>query len=155
MITHHIITDDEKFKICQWNYTDEYSVYNLLPYSELKEKKQGFFDPEKYKNYRTYYDGDVLIGYTNIAKKGDEIFIGIGVKPELCSMGYGEKILRLACEIANEMYPDKILALNVRSWNKRAIACYKKVGFEIDGEEFEQITPAGRGMFYKMIKQSL
>ncbi len=41
--------------------------------------------------------------------------------------------------------------LEVRTWNQRAIACYEKAGFIIDGSVIEQETMSGAGKFYRMI----
>ena len=80
------------------------------------------------------------------------VFIGIGVKPELCSRGYGQRILYETYQISKEVYPDKSLYLEVRTWNERAIRCYQKAGFEIVGEPFEQRTGSGIDNFYRMVK---
>ena len=88
----------------------------------------------------------------NIKAEETEVFIGIGVKPELCSKGYGQLILHETYQISKELHPDKPLYLEVRTWNERAIRCYQKEGFEIVGEPFKQRTGNGMGTFYRMIK---
>ena len=103
-------------------------------------------------NYRTFYDEDCLVGFVNIKEEETEVFIGIGVSPELCGRGYGQRILQETYAISKELYPDKPLYLEVWTWNERAIRCYQKVGFEIVGAPFEQRTGSGVGTFYRMIK---
>lgn len=81
------------------------------------------------------------------------MFIGIGVNPNLCNCGYGNTILLLAYEISKELYPSKPLYLEVRTWNKRAIRCYEKSGFKIEGKSFEQTTSLGKAELYRMVKK--
>ena len=58
----------------------------------------------------------------------------------------------LAAEISKKRYPNKPLYLEVRTWNTRAIKCYEKAGFQIDGEPYALTTGIGTGMFYRMTK---
>lgn len=152
-LQNHILTDAEKCEICSWTYSGDYAVYNLPSCEVMKEKQIGFINPAREQNYRAFYDGDCLIGFVNIKQEENEIFVGIGVKPELCSKGYGQCILHETYWISKVLYPDKQLYLEVRIWNKRAICCYQKAGFEIEGEPFEQRTGSGVGIFYRMIKK--
>lgn len=154
-LTNHILSDAEKRDIFSWIYSGDYAVYNLPSYEVMKEKQIGFLNPAREQNYRAFYDEDCLVGFVNIKEVVAEfqVFIGIGVKPELCSKGYGQRILRETCRISKELHPDKPLYLEVRTWNKRAIRCYQKAGFEIVGVPFEQRTGSGVGTFYRMVKE--
>ena len=151
-LKYHILTDSEKREICSWTYYGDYAVYNLPSYEVMKEKQIGFFNPAHEQNYRAFYDGDCRVGFVNIKEEETRVFIGIGVKPELCSRGYGQHILHDTYQISKELYPDKTLYLEVRTWNERAVRCYQKSGFEIVGEPFEQRTGRGVGTFYRMVK---
>ena len=57
--------------------------------------------------------------------------IGIGLKPSFCGQGHGAKIMTLLIEECKRRFSENIIALEVRSFNKRAINCYNNVGFEI------------------------
>ncbi len=147
-----LLTDEDKKEICSWKYEGEYAIYNLPSYEQLKNAQSGFMNPQKEHQYRVFLIDNKVIGYINLAEKDTEVFVGIGVHPEFCNKGYGKEILREAVSISAELYPHKILCLEVRSWNKRAIKCYQSAGFTIDGEAYEKITPIGKGEFYRMIK---
>lgn len=147
----HILNEAEKREICAWRYDGAYAVYNLPPYEEMKRKKMGFLNPQSAGNYRAWYDGDLMVGFTNLLEEETEVFVGIGVSPGLCGKGYGQAILREASAISARLYPGKPLYLQVRTWNNRAVSCYRKAGFRIDGEPFEQTTGVGPGMFYRMV----
>lgn len=151
MITYHVMSESEKEIISSWNYTGDYAVYNMPSYQEQLKNGVGFGNPMCKNNYYSYYDGDKLIGFTNILEEAKEVFIGIGVAPNICGCGYGQKILQIASDISKKLYPTKPLYLEVRTWNRRAIACYQKAGFTIDGEAFEEKTMLGTGHFLRMI----
>ena len=126
MIAYHIMTEDEKEIISDWNYTKDYEIYNMPSYQQQKENCIGFGNPLRDRNFYSYYDGDKLIGFTNILEETGEVFLGIGVAPDMCSCGYGFKIIKIAEDISKELYPEKPIYLEVRTWNQRAINCYKK-----------------------------
>ena len=150
-LTYHCgLTENEKKQLCGWKYPDEYSIYNLPDYEELAEKKSGFANPDNQQNFYSFYDNNRLVGYINLIERQNKFSLGIAVKPELCSMGYGHKIIAAAIQIAKAKN-HKPIGLQVRSWNKRAINCYKKAGFEIDGEEYYLESPISGGNFYRMI----
>lgn len=150
---NHTITDEEAKLVCGWKYEGEYACYNQPPYEELEAKGAMFCDPLRRDNYRSYYDGDVLVGFTNLQENETEVFLGIGVQPDLCSKGYGTAIVKEACAISQRLYPNKPLYLVVRTWNKRAIRCYEKAGFVMEGEPFEINTYSGVGVFYRMVRK--
>ena len=56
----------------------------------------------------------------------EEVFIGMGVNPDLCNKHYGQRMLLITYEISKKLYPDKPLYLEVRTWNIRAVKCYQK-----------------------------
>ena len=151
-LEYHPIRENEMIDICKWNYENEYSIYNLPNIKEMKSEKIGFYNPESRRNYFAFSDDNVFIGFVNIKEEEENVFLGIGVKPQFCSKGYGYKIMDTACKIANRLYPHKQLYLEVRTWNKRAISCYEKAGFIIDGNEFVQQTLIGEGSFFRMFK---
>ena len=150
MMTYHLMTEAEKERASDWTYEGEYAIYNEPPYAEQKKQRIGFGNPARDKNFYAYYDGDTFVGYTNILEEEREVFIGIGVRPDLCGQGYGQRIMKLVREISKTLYPGKPLYLEVRTWNRRAIRCYEKAGFVVEGEPFTQRTLIGEGEFIRM-----
>lgn len=152
MLISHTLTETEKKIICDWKYEGEYELYNMPSYEEMHKKQAGFCNPKNESKFKAYYDENVFVGFTNAHEEETEVFIGIGVSPDCCSKGYGQKMLRMLCEECKMKYPSKPLYLEVRTWNKRAVTCYEKAGFVISGEAYELETGLGKGMFYKMVK---
>jgi len=146
------LTEDDKRKICGWNYAGAYKLYNLPPYEVMKAQRQGFMNPEREKNYFAFLDGGVLVGFVNILEEDTEVFIGIGVNPPLCGQHYGHRMLEEAYHISKRLYPEKPLYLEVRTWNTRAVTCYKNAGFHIDGGQYELTTGIGTGTFFRMVR---
>ena len=151
MLRYHIMTEPKKRQVCAWQYDGEYAAYNLPDYTEMQKRQMGFCNPDRRKNFYSYYNNTRLVGFTNLLEEETEVFVGIGVSPQLCNKGYGRQILALVRQIAAQLYPNKPLYLEVRCWNRRAIACYQRAGFCIEGEAFEQTTSMGKGSFYRMV----
>lgn len=147
------LTEDDKRQLCSWKYAGEYGIYNLPSYGVMKEQHMGFMNPSNEKNYFAFLDEDVLVGFVNILEKDTEVFIGIGVNPALCGKHYGRRILEEAYHISKRLYPEKPLYLEVRTWNMRAVMCYKNAGFHIDGEQYELTTSIGTGKFFRMVRE--
>lgn len=147
------LSENDKRQICSWKYPGEYDLYNLPDYDEMKARRVGFMNPKNEKNYYGFWDEDTLVGFVNISEEQNEVFIGIGVNPDLCDKHYGRQMLLTAYEISKKLYPTKPLYLEVRTWNKRAVKCYEKAGFTIDGQAYELTTGIGTGKFYRMVKE--
>ena len=146
------LTQEKKEEIAAWKYPGDYAMYDLPDAQAMKKAQMGFYDPKKSKNYYGLYVNNSFAGFANICPEEKEVFIGIGIKPELCNKGYGSSFMTEVYSLSKKLYPDKPLYLEVRSWNQRAINCYKKAGFMIAGEPFEQTTRIGKGSFYRMVK---
>ena len=153
MLISHRLTEEEKKIICDWKYEGDYEIYNMPSYEEMLKKQWGFCNPRNEGKFKAYYDENKLVGFTNADEEEKEVFIGIGVNPNCCSNGYGQQMLQMLCKECGEKYPGKSLYLEVRTWNERAIACYKKAGFAISGEAYELETGLGKGMFYRMVRE--
>ena len=145
----HRLTDDEARIICSWKYEGAYAVYDSAPYEDQKRAGRGFANPRN--NLFAFRDEGRLIGYINLFEEEDKVFFGIGAAPDCCGRGYGQKMAAVAPVIAKGLFGAKPLYLEVRAWNARAIRCYEKAGFRPDGVPFTQTTPAGEGVFIRMV----
>ena len=68
---YNLTTESDKKEICNWQYPDEYDIYNFSQYEELLKNKQSFCNPAIEKNFYSYYDGETLVGFTNIFEEED------------------------------------------------------------------------------------
>ena len=119
-------------EITEWKYEGEYADYNLPSYEECKSKNYGITREDRSKNYTVYIlDGEVVF-YSNMKIMDDnKIYVGVGLKPKYCGKGIGSFFLNDSVQDLKEKYPEYTLYLEVRSWNKRAIKSYEKLGFRI------------------------
>ena len=142
------MTEADKYAIGRWRYEGEYSLYNSVPYDEQKSKGTGLANGEN--NLFSFLEGGKLVGYVNLKERGDRVNLGVAAAPDCCGMGYGTRMTIFARKLSRELFGEKPLTLEVRSWNRRAIRCYEKAGFVPEGEPFLRTTPLGEGLFIRM-----
>ncbi|MBQ8658477.1 MAG: GNAT family N-acetyltransferase [Clostridia bacterium] len=146
------LSEKDKRTICSWRYEGAYAVYNLPSFEELKKREQSFMNCTKESGYRAFYLRGQLIGYSNIRREDNGVYIGVGVAPKLCGRGYGQQIVNATVELARREYRSGIFYLEVRSWNVRAIKCYEKCGFQIVGDLYFKEISDEKISFYRMQK---
>lgn len=151
MLSHHQATEAEKYELCRWKYDGPYALYDMPSYDDMKARQFGFGSPKMY--VETFFDGETLVGFCNLFDDGDEVFFGIGVHPQVCGKGYGREMTEAMYAVSQKLFPGKPLYLEVRTWNNRAIRCYQRAGFAIDGGVIHQATNAGDGDFYRMVRR--
>lgn len=151
-LAFHRATEAEKSEIAAWRYDGDYAIYNMEPYETQRERGVGLANPQNH--FFAFYDGDRLIGFTNLYEEEMEVFFGIGVHPACCGRGYGQQMTLRTLELSRSLFPGKPLYLEVRTWNKRAVACYEKAGFRIVGDPIVQATHLGEGTFYRMTAEA-
>ena len=91
-----------------------------------------------------------LIGYGRISLKTNQVVLGIGIKPNLCSRGYGKTAFKILVDEAKRRFSEESIVLLVRSFNERAIRCYKKNKFIIINE-FQHNARGESVSFTKML----
>lgn len=144
------LTEDYAKEICNWRYNGYYSVYNFSDWDTVVKKGWGLAIKDKReREFLAILLNDELIAYGRITKREDRAFIGIGLKPSYCEKGHGKSIMKLLIEECKRKFPDIPIALEVRSFNKRAINCYKTVGFKTKNKYIKE-TFNGEDEFYYM-----
>ncbi|MPM66660.1 hypothetical protein SDC9_113570 [bioreactor metagenome] len=149
-LTAQKLSEEQAKEISEWKYSGEYSIYNLPSWDEMVEENYSMTDAVRRARYIGYVDKDgQLVGFVNLLDEGDSVFFGIGINPNCCNKGMGKIITKMALEESEKRFPNKPVVLEVRTWNKRAVNCYKSQGFEIV-ETKQQETYIGFGEFYVM-----
>ncbi|MGL5189693.1 MAG: GNAT family N-acetyltransferase [Cetobacterium sp.] len=146
------MSESEAREVVSWKYEGRYSVYNYPTWKELCELKWGIVIKEKReKEFYTVFDKEkVLYAYIRFQKKDEYYLIGLGLKPEVCGKGEGDILMELIKNIAALLNENiKLLKLEVRTFNKRAIKCYLKAGFRYESKYFKT-TITGVEEFYTM-----
>ena len=146
-----ILTKDHAKQIYCWKYEEIYSIYNFPDWDTLNKQRQGITIEEKRKNEFTAVidESNNLCGYIRFIENRDFVLVGLGLKPSLCGQGLGTILMELLKNECKKRYGSKKIALEVRSFNKRAIKCYEKAGFEIT-DVYQKDTLIGSDEFIKM-----
>lgn len=147
------LSERAKREICGWKYPGEYGIYDLPSYEEMEAKHMGLLSKRAEDRYFGFWEGNTLVGFVNLLEEPAQVFLGIGVRPDLCGKHYGQQMLSMAYDISKELYPQKPLYLEVRTWNTRAVTCYEKAGFHIDGQPYALTTTIGTGTFFRMVRE--
>lgn len=131
------ISHKDAVEIASWNYEYPFSFYNMNQDEEsISELKDGSY-------YSVYTVENELAGYFCYGKNAQVpggvragvysnenlIDIGLGLRPDLTGKGLGTEFLITGLDFGKQLYETKGFRLSVATFNKRAIALYKKVGF--------------------------
>ena len=138
--------------INNWKYKDEYSIYDycnekeelldeslwgLGRFAVLNEKNNliGELTIEFFEEENEESEDDGYVEYETILnddKKIYEMWMGWGLKPELCGKGLGKKFILSCIEFAVKKYDyhGDYIRCAVAEFNKRAIKVYEKLNFE-------------------------
>ncbi|MBU3191853.1 GNAT family N-acetyltransferase [Clostridium bowmanii] len=145
------LTENYAKQICNWKYEGEYSIYNYPKWDKIFSENWGITIEQTRENeFSAIVDKCTnLYGYIRILDKNDYLLIGLGLKPSLCGQGLGTILMEILKQQCNIRYGNKKIVLEVRSFNKRAITCYKKAGFKAV-DTYKKETPMGYGEFIKM-----
>jgi len=76
-------------------------------------------NPKSEKNYYGFWDESILVGFVNILEEKEEVFIGIGVNPDLCNKPTTARILYM-----NQFYLFR--SVNLYPRNKTIGTFYEK-----------------------------
>lgn len=147
----------EKFarEISEWKYPGEYSLYNFPSWSEMSKLRWAItFKEKREREFLGFFIQDSLIGFGQIVRGTREITIGLGIRPDICGYGYGTKVMSILIEECRKIDTNSIISLKVRSFNKRAINCYKKFGFQ-EKTKYKTYSLAGEEEFIKMELQPI
>ena len=144
------LTEIQAKEISNWTYNGDYSIYNLPPWEQMIQEKYSLSDDTKRERYIGFVNEHMeLVGFVNLLDQGDSVFFGIGVNPKVCGIGLGKLITKMALIESQNRFPNKPVILEVRTWNKSAVSCYKSQGFKITATK-QQETKLGFGEFYVM-----
>jgi len=147
-----------------WKYEHEYSIYDYFNETEHMLDEEGwgrgifavldpegdligelsieFFDTQgQYTDFRDF-DNETLINER-------ELWIGLGLRPDLVGQGYGAKFVLDCVEYAvwKCHYRGEYIRLGVALFNQRAIKTYEKAGFE----KFEQTVGEISGKTFECV----
>lgn len=144
------LTEAHAIQICGWQYESEYGIYNFPDWETVKANGWLIADSKRRaEDYTAVLEEGRLCGFFHFMKQEDKVLLGLGLAPEVCGKGRGAELMKLIINQYEENHAGKILELEVRAFNGRALKCYLNAGFEITGSTIKQ-THMGTDMFIQM-----
>ena len=124
------LSQEEAEAIAEWRYPEPYSFYDwTADADDLRE----LLDPAlRGEAYWAVKDGDELVGYFSLKPKGEDVEIGLGLRPDLTGRGLGAEFLAAGLEFARQRFAPERFTLAVATFNERAIKVYERAGFGRD-----------------------
>ena len=136
------LSEEQARAIGEWRYEFPYEWYDTAADPRRVEL---FANPARREGLRAVVDDEgELIGFFNFVREGDEIRVGLGIRPDLTGRGLGAEFIDAGLRYATEEWAPKRFRLWVAWWNERALRAYRRAGFREVRAEDE------RGRFVEM-----
>ena len=115
-------------EIATWRYEFPYEWYDT---SSDPRRVQLLVDPQRREGMRAIVDDDSeeLVGFFNFVREGDEIRVGLGMRPDLTGRGLAQPFIEAGLDYARAEWRPKRFRLWVARWNERALRAYRRAGF--------------------------
>jgi ribosomal protein S18 acetylase RimI-like enzyme len=154
MLNQTELTEKYAKEISTWKYDTPYSVYNYPDWDKISEQKWAITIADKrkeeFKAVTIEIDGKLqLFGVFRFKTNDQIVMLGLGLNPQFCGRGYGKQLMGLIIQEFEQRFNDKVLELEVRTFNKRAVKCYIKAGF-FKVHSYIKETPNGIDTFILM-----
>lgn len=114
-----------------WRYPDEYAMYNLAlaPLLVATTLRGPLAALAGVAYYAVAADTDSLVGVLSLMRRGGDVEIGVGLRPDLNGRGLGLTYLYEGLAVARQRYHPQTFSLHVALFNRRAITVYERAGF--------------------------
>ncbi len=113
-----------------WHYDGIYSFYDMA----ADEEDLLIFTNREYWENTTFAildTGDELVGWATFYTEGQDMWLSLGMKPQLTGLGLGEGFVSQCVGFARSHYglDQQAIKLDVALFNRRAIKVYERAGF--------------------------
>ena len=121
------LSDDQAAAIAEWRYEFPYEWYDT---ASDPRRIELFASPRRREGLRAVVDdGGELVGFFNFVRDGDEVRIGLGMRPDLTGRGLAQPFIQAGLEYALAQWEPLRFRLWVARWNERALRAYRRAGF--------------------------
>jgi len=122
------LTEAHADEIATWRYEFPYEWYDT---ASDPRRVELFSNAVRREGLRAVIgdDGD-LAGFFNFVREGDEVRIGLGMRPDLTGRGLAQPFIEAGLEYARAQWEPLRFRLWVARWNERALRAYRRAGFE-------------------------
>jgi [ribosomal protein S18]-alanine N-acetyltransferase len=105
-------------------------------------------NPERF--YGVFTEDGAVAGFYYFEERGDVIFYGLGLRPDLTGRGLGAKFVKTGVEFAQARFGRRHIVLDVAEFNERAIRVYERAGFRRTGSHVRSCREWGELAFVDM-----
>ena len=115
----------------RWRYPGEYAIYDLglaplLFYALLRAPLRALgVHP-----LVAALPEDPLVSVFSLIQRGDDVELGVGMRPDLMGHGLGLPLILRGMDYARQRLRPRTFSLTVATFNQRAITVYERAGFE-------------------------
>ena len=121
------LSEEQAKAIAEWRYEFPYEWYDTAADPRRVEL---FANPARREGLRAVIDDEgELIGFFNFVREGDEVRVGLGIRPDLTGRGLGAQFIEAGLRYAIDAWSPKRFRLWVAWWNERALRAYRRAGF--------------------------
>jgi ribosomal-protein-alanine N-acetyltransferase len=129
--------------VATWRYEPPYDVYNGEPEMDAVAWPDVWFAVDD-------SDTSELVAFLELHTVGNEVEIGLGLRPDLTSRGLGCSLVEAVVCFAHQRWKATRFALDVLPWNERAIRTYEKAGFRRAGVYVRRFEGGAKRQFLRM-----
>jgi [ribosomal protein S18]-alanine N-acetyltransferase len=128
------LTEEHAAEIATWRYEFPYEWYDT---ASDPRRIELFVNPARREGLRAVVDDDgALVGFFNFVREGNEVRIGLGMRPDLTGQGLAQPFIEAGLEYASAQWEPLRFRLWVARWNERALRAYRRAGFrEVQSSE--------------------
>lgn len=121
------LTDEQATEIAEWRYEFPYEWYDT---SSDPRRIELFANPARRTHLRAVVDDDgELVGFFNFVPEGNEVRLGLGMRPDLTGRGLAQPFIEAGLDYARREWRPRMFRLWVARWNERALRAYRRAGF--------------------------
>ena len=140
----------EALAIAQWRYEPPYSFYDATADPDDLALLLGE-ETRKGTHFSAFGANDELVGFFSFHREGDEVVVGLGLRPDLTGRGLGLAFVEAGLAFARERFGPGRFRLSVATFNERAIRVYERAGFE-PLRTYDHETNGGIYPFLEMVR---
>jgi [ribosomal protein S18]-alanine N-acetyltransferase len=128
------LSERQAEEIATWRYEFPYEWYDT---ASDPRRIELFANPRRRDGLRAVVEDDgALVGFFNFVREGDEVRIGLGMRPDLTGRGLAQPFIEAGLEYARAQWEPLRFRLWVARWNERALRAYRRAGFrEVEVDE--------------------
>ncbi len=146
------MSDAEAQTIAGWHYDGPYAFYDWTADADdlaelLSSERRG----DRY--FSALGEDGELLGFLGLRHEGEDVVIGLGLRPDLTGRGLGLGYVEAGMAFARSHFAPSRFRLSVATFNQRAIRVYERAGFQTI-RAYDHETNGGVHPFIEMARDA-